>query len=270
MKFSIITVSYNAGSGLAKTVNSVLRQSCGDYEILIKDGLSTDGSVAAVLEEQIIKKAVTEQKVHIFSEQDRGVYDAMNQALRYASGDYFLFLNCGDILHDDRVLEKTASVLEETGAKLVYGDTFCEQTQTTDYAAPAINGFTCYRNIPCHQSCFYARELFQKKQYDSSLKIRADYDHFLWCFYQAGIRAEYLKFVVSDYEGGGISERSENRLTDQKEHEIVIHRYMSEKEILGYKIRMALTLAPLRRWAAENRLLAGLYQGLKKKIYHHA
>ena len=268
MKFSIITVSYNAGAGIKKTLQSVLRQTCDDYEIVVKDGLSTDGSIELLLTDQSMEKAVEKYKIRIFSEQDCGVYDAMNQAIQHAQGVYFLFLNCGDTLHDETVLMQADRELEKNGQQLVYGDTFCEQTQATDYAAPVLSGFTCYRNIPCHQSCIYSKVLFQDKNYDISLKIRADYDHFLWCWYAAGVRPGYLGFTVSDYEGGGISEAEENRKLDQREHEIVIHRYMPKGRILEYKIRMALTLAPLRRWIAGNRMLAGVYQNIKKKLYH--
>ena len=87
IKFSIIVVCLNAGEKLHKTLESVLRQSYTGFEILVKDGMSTDGSIEALPQEDAIR--VVRQK-------DKSIYDAMNQAILLAEGDYLLFLNCGD------------------------------------------------------------------------------------------------------------------------------------------------------------------------------
>ena len=100
------------------------------------------------------------------------------------------------------------------------------------------------------------------------MKIRADYDHFLWCFYQGRAAFRYLDIVIADYEGGGISEKKENQKTDKAEHELVIKRYMKGSEILKYKGIMLLTLAPLRRWIAESSSFSGIYHRIKNLIYH--
>ena len=76
-----------------------------------------------------------------------------------------------------------------------------------------------------------------------------------------------MDIIISDYEGGGISEVKENRRLDQEEHELVTKRYMSAGELLKYKTIMLLTLAPLRRKLAEDSALSGLYHRLKSIIY---
>ncbi|MGN0412203.1 MAG: glycosyltransferase [Lachnospiraceae bacterium] len=289
MKFSIITVSFRPGRKLIQTVENILDQTFDDYEVIIKDGGSNDGSVEEMMKVPRIKAAVEVGKVMVHVQEDKNVYDGMNQAISLSKGDYLLFLNCGDLFHDVQVLEHVAKWIEKGLSKqsvenkasqikedeirrkdiptIYYGNTFCSRTGAMVHSAPSITGFTCYRNIPCHQSCFYDRRLFEEKQYDTSLKVRADYDHFLWCFYVKKAAFRYTDIIISDYEGGGISEVKENRRLDQEEHKLVTKRYMSATELLKYKTIMLLTLAPLRRKLAEDSALSDVYHRLKNIIY---
>ncbi len=298
MKFSIITASFNPGDKLLFTVNSILEQEFQDFEIIVKDGGSKDGALELLKKNAAAGRAIAEGKLRLIIERDRNVYDGMNQALEACRGEYVLFLNCGDRFHDRSVLRAVAGAIgkaaqtvekqtekvssditgetgdaveEQYGEKnrpvIYYGNTYCMRTNATVHSAPEITGFTCFRNIPCHQSCFYDRRLFLEKKYDTNLKIRADYDHFLWCYYRGGAGFQYLDFVVADYEGGGISETEKNRKTDKAEHGLVIRRYMKTGEILKYKGIMLLTLAPLRRWIAESSRFSGVYHRIKSCLY---
>lgn len=271
MRFSIITVAYNPGEKLRETLESVMKQTFTDYEVVVKDGGSTDGSAAFL---QTVGEAF--ERVRFFAEKDEGIYDAMNRAVGYARGEYLLFLNCGDYLADERVLERTADVIGQAerasdgiGSQqyIFYGDTLSRQTKVRIASAPEITGFTCYRNIPCHQSCFYRAELCRRKPYELRYRIRADYDHFLWCFYRGGAKFVRMDFAVASYEGGGYSENAENRKRDRQEHKQITSAYMTWTELLKYRAVMALTLAPLRRFLAENRKLSGVYHRLKEAFY---
>ncbi|MBE5851382.1 MAG: glycosyltransferase [Lachnospiraceae bacterium] len=277
MKFSIITASYNPGDKLVKTMNSILDQTFTDYQVIIKDGVSKDGSLGLLEEDSRLGEALATEKILVICQKDKSVYDAMNQAAEYVQGDYILYLNCGDVFFDKEVLERVTKYIDNAensktflgkGA-IFYGNTFCSRTGVMVHSAPKITGFTCYRNIPCHQSCFYSKNLIQEKKYDDSLKIRADYDHFLWAFYEKEAEFYYMDTVISDYEGGGISESKENQSLDKREHELIIKRYMKKSEIAKYKTIMFLTLAPLRRWIAESTALSGIYHRLKEMIYRN-
>ncbi len=272
MKFSIITVCLNPGEKLNATLDSVLRQSCRDAEVILKDGGSVDGSVTKWQKEHAADPDAG--RVRVFVEKDTGIYDAMNQAAARAEGEFLLFLNCGDVFPDDEVLERTRKVLEEEQAAgtdmerlVLYGDTCSGKNHVTIASAPAITGFTCYRNIPCHQSCFYSATLCRGKPYDLKYKIRADYDHFLWCFYKAKARMRHMNFPVASYEGGGYSESRENRERDKQEHRRITAAYMGKLELLKYRAVMAVTLAPLRRALAESSAFSGVYHGLKGLLY---
>lgn len=267
MKFSIITVSFNPGEKLRETLFSVERQTCTDYEVIVKDGGSTDGST------DFLKEGAGPSRVRFFEGRDKGIYDAMNQAVEQARGEFVLFLNCGDLLADERVLERTAAAIEREAGRgaggpfVFYGDTFSGRTQVTIASPPEITGFACYRNIPCHQSCFYSAGLCREKPYDLQYKIRADYDHFLWCFYRAGAVFVHLDFPVSSYEGGGYSESRENAVRDRQEHRQITAAYMGRWELFRYRAVMSLTLAPLRKRLAESRTFSGLYHRIKERLY---
>ena len=293
MLYSIITSSYNSGEGLLKTVRSVLAQTglkaaseeqgTEGYaaEILVQDAGSTDDSVEKLLQEEDVKTAINRGILKLTAERDKGVYDGMNKALERAAGEYVLFLNCGDTFHDTEVLRKVtgfiaAASLEKTedeagsGQKMpciFYGNTYCINRKAVDASPRVVDGFTCYRNIPCHQSCFYDRRLFAEKKYDLQYRIRADYDHFLWCFYKAHADMHYMDLVIADYEGGGISETKENRKRDRQEHKAITEAYIPAKELKKYRRTMMLTLAPLRRVLAESKAFSGIYHGIKKAVY---
>lgn len=267
MRFSIVTVALNPGEKLQVTLDSVFCQTCTDYEIILKDGGGTDGSMDRWKSDPECR-AGAGLRVRYLEKPDKGIYDAMNQAVQQAEGDFVLFLNCGDELADERVLERVAEYIDKERTPLVlYGDTFSAGTKVTIASSPKITGFTCYRNIPCHQSCFYSIDLCRKKPYDLQYEIRADYDHFLWCYYRAGARFLHMGFPVSSYEGGGYSESRENAERDRREHRAIVREYMSGTELFRYRAVMALTLAPLRRKMAESRLFAGVYHRLKKAVY---
>ena len=261
MKFSIIVVCLNPGPKLNQTLDSILSQTYPSFEIIVKDGGSRDGSIETMREDR---------RIHLYQESDHSIYEAMNQAVSHVTGDYILFLNCGDFFYDNEVLTHTAQFLEQHPAKLqgiYYGDTYSAKTGTKISSPPRITGFVCYRNIPCHQSCFYAADLCRQKPYEPKYKIRADYEHFLWCYYRAKAPMQYLGLTVSSYEGGGYSETKENLKRSAAEHKEITAKYMNPGELFRYRAVMALTLAPLRTALAESKHFSAMYQKLMSKAY---
>ena len=95
MKFSIIVVCLNPGPKLNQTLDSILSQTYPSFEIIVKDGGSRDGSIETMREDR---------RIHLYQESDHSIYEAMNQAVSHVTGDYILFLNCGDLFYDDEVL----------------------------------------------------------------------------------------------------------------------------------------------------------------------
>lgn len=263
MKFSIIIVCLNAGERLSATVDSVLGQSYENYEIVLKDGGSTDGSVEKITE------TVHDERLNICQKKDRGIYDAMNQAIELACGDYLIFMNAGDSFYDKEVLDKIAHVILNKTDKpgIIYGNLYHKGLSTVIYAPPAINDFTCYRNVPCHQTCFYSREMFAERAYNPAYNVRADYEHFLWCFYEKKADICYAPVTVAAYEGGGYSETKENKRRSARQHREITVKYMGRKKAGKYRWIMLLSLAPLRTAVANNKYLSAGYNQLKTLFY---
>ena len=173
--FSIITVTWNAASVIAPTLESVQRQSSSDYEMLIIDGASSDDTLAIVRQASIAG-------LRVFSEPDKGLYDAMNKGISRARGRYLIFLNAGDAFVDAAVLARLA-VLAAANPGVIYG-----QTQLVDarrdvvgrrhLTAPkrlTVNSFLDGM-VVCHQAFVVRRDLAQP--YDLRYRYSADYD---WC-----------------------------------------------------------------------------------------
>lgn len=218
---SIITVCCNAKDALRATMDNVLAQTWRQFEHLIIDGNSFDGT-NELLEEY--KALFSEDGISFryISEPDQGIYDAMNKGARLAGGHWLLFLNAGDLLADTHVLEKIFKV--PSGAQIIYGDTLCTyQSNKKLYPALPLDHLN-YEMAFCHQSAFVTRELLLKHPYDTSYKVCADH-HFFLSMYLQGKTFEYRRMPVSIYEISGYSD--ENQMLSHKEQ----HRMQKEMGI---------------------------------------
>lgn len=199
MKISIISINYNNRSGLEKTIQSVLAQTAFDkIEYIVIDGASIDGSV----------EVINRHKVSIdvaISEPDNGVYHAMNKGISHATGDYLLFLNSGDSLHDNTVIEK---VLSQLIGDLVIGQVMLvpeRHIAWNDIKFPlTLWGFVEGGPVP-HQGTFIKRTLFDKELYDERYKIVSDWKFFMnqVVFNQCTVTP--IRLIIADFESGGIS-----------------------------------------------------------------
>ena len=197
----------------------------------------------------------------------------MNQALSYVQGRYVLFLNCGDSFYDHRVLGQAAEYIRETEKTagfarpvIFYGNQYNELQKSEVHSAPELNDFACYRNVPCHQVCFYDRRLFEKRAYLPQYTVRADYEHFLYSVYEEKALTFSMPVTVCVYEGGGYSETKENRKKSAAQHKEITSKYLGKKA-LKYRLIMLLTLSGLRGKIAESPRLSKVYNGVKSKIY---
>lgn len=259
MKISIVVVSLNPGEDLNYTLNSIHEQTYQNYEVIIKDG-GSDPQIVLPFEDI---------RFRLITEEDQGIYDAMNRAVTFTSGEYVLFLNCGDRFYTNTVLDEVVDVLEgEIGKNVIgYGDTYFKRSDSVAKAAPKITGFVCYRNIPCHQAIFYSRTVLANRGFDTNYKVRADFEHFHYCFFQAGSKFVYLDRVICEYQGGGYSELSKNRKTDIAEYREIVRKYISKKDRFKYRAILILTLHKVRGVLARSKTFGKYYQKLKGMLY---
>lgn len=288
--FSIIIVCLNPGDKLADTLKSVEKQTFHDFEVIVKDGLSDDGSLSYAYD---LQKAWEKEQgsseetdagqrgkagtgngrnvrgLAVVCKKDAGIYDAMNQAVRETKGKYVYFLNCGDVLASETVLEKMAAFISGREG-IFYGDIRERLTGQRVASNPHIDAFACYRNVPCHQACFYTKELLLAHPFEARYKVRADYEQFLWCFFENRRKTDffYNNMIIADYEGGGFSETRESRRLSAKEHREITGRYMSPGQLFKFRLIMILTLSHFRTYLAENERTAGVYNWLKGIVYN--
>ena len=233
--FSIIVVSLNAKDYIKDTINSVLNQSFDDYEIVVKDGLSTDGTVDNI---------PPSDKIRIFEEKDKSIYDAMNQAICHSTGKYLCFLNCGDYFENSDVLKNIYDTAKNYEDAVIYGN---YSRKGVVFKQPSnITPFYLYRTPLCHQTMFFAKTLFDEKLYDTSLKILADYEHTLSDF-KAGRKFVYVPVTACDYMGGGVSESENGRRIKKQEYNAIKKLYFSKSEIKKYDFRLKLSMKKLRQ-----------------------
>ena len=203
-KFSIITVTYNAGSVIGHTLESVLSQTYTNYEYLLIDGGSKDDTVEKA-------KASGIGFAHIVSERDKGIYDAMNKGMALATGDYLCFLNAGDSFYSPDTLQKIVDTIagESELPHVLYGET-AEVNEAREFVrmrrlkAPEKLNWRSFKDgmLVCHQA-FYARRDIAP-MYDLKYRLSSDVD---WCIkvMKASKRLVKIDAVVVNYLQNGLS-----------------------------------------------------------------
>lgn len=214
MRLSIITITYNNLVGLRKTADSVLEQTVSDFEWIIIDGASTDGT-KEYLAAMAAKLQITNCKLQIISEPDRGIYNAMNKGIRLAQGEYIQILNAGDCLAATDVAERMLNALTEQTAKagqpidILYGnmlkvDGNGKLIGKSGYTEYSLRQF--YSSTLNHDCAYIRRALFDEYGlYDESLRIVSDWKWYLQAIL-GKVRPVYADIDVTIFDGGGISE----------------------------------------------------------------
>lgn len=221
MTLSIITVNYNDAVGLRRTLDSVRRQTCKEFEYIVVDGASADGSREVMAEYGDVVTCP-------ISEKDTGVFNAMNKGIAKANGDYCLFLNSGDYLASDDVVAKVLPCLD--GTDFISGDTILVQPQGKQPLWPAPRVLTAYvivRYSLSHQSTFIRTELLKKRPYREDLRIASDWEQELYelVFHDATYKC--IPFPVSYFYEDGISRTDLEGV--KRERTKVYSEYFSER-----------------------------------------
>jgi len=212
MMLSLVSINYNNKLGLEKTLNSARLQTTMDFEHIIIDGGSSDGSA------KIINKYAKSSpyKVIWLSEPDMGIYNAMNKGIRMATGDYIQVLNSGDILASPKVSEQMMSevqrIADEEGKlpDIVYGNmtkvnsngSIIGKSRETEYSLRQF-----YSSTLNHDCAYIKRDLFDKYgYYDENLKIVSDWKWYLQAIGLGNVVPKYVDIDVTIFDAGGISE----------------------------------------------------------------
>lgn len=194
MLISIITATLNSVSTIRSAIESV-KNSYVQFEHIIIDGGSVDNTI------EILK----EYKHLIWiSENDKGVYEALNKGIKLANGEWIYFLGSDDELTPG-VLNKLEPYLRDDSLDMIYGNVWVKKTQKI-YDGPFTKEKLLIHNI-CQQAIFYRQVLFQDRCFDQKYPIAADYAFNIPLFTDDKINIQYVDVEVANYDGGGLSEK---------------------------------------------------------------
>ena len=226
---SIVTVCRNKANRIQATIDSVAAQTDQGFEWIVVDGASTDGTRELLQSQQ-------EKFSRILSEPDSGLYAAMNKGIGLASGEYLLFLNAGDTLENNSVVQ--AFKQAHFTADLVVGDIRVvypgrgEQYRSS-HAHALDSNLLYWRTFP-HPSTFIARRLFTRfGPYDLSFQILADWEFFVRVVTLHGASAHQWSHCVAVFTNDGISASPANRARLHREQALLRRKHYP----LGYRLR---------------------------------
>lgn len=215
MKLSIITINYNNAAGLKKTLDSVAEQTWCEFEYIAVDGGSTDKSVEVI--HTYFDLYEDKYSIKYVSEPDKGIFDAMNKGIKMASGEYCLFLNSGDCLYSDTVLEELFK--HDWNADIISAHAFYEKTATKSEKIMTAPPSIINTGVLPHQSTLIKRELFDRiHMYDTSYQFIADWLFFLEALTVYRCSYQQINMILSLCEQDGVSNNVEN--TDKMKAEL--------------------------------------------------
>ncbi|WP_145574017.1 glycosyltransferase family 2 protein [Yersinia alsatica] len=200
-KVSVITVVYNNVSEIKKTIDSITSQTYKNVEFIVVDGGSDDGTV------EIIKN--NEDKIYWWcSEQDNGIYDAMNKGVKLATGDFIIFMNAGDTFFNEHSIDNVMSYPAISDYDVIYGDYYVHDAFRHNGYRIAKKIDNLWKEMPTsHQAMVFKRRSVTPIEYDINAGSAADHN-LLIRKYLANEQFLMLENIpIANYSGGGVSDK---------------------------------------------------------------
>jgi len=208
MKVSIITVTLNSSKYLQECIDSVVNQTYGNIEHIVIDGNSTDDTVG------IIRRNGNHITKWI-SEQDKGMYDAINKGMKLATGDVIGILNSDDMLAANNVIERVVNCFEENKVDSLYGDLVYVDQKNTKKMIRCWKGLSYNRArfnygwMPAHPTFYFRRDLLEELGgYETHYFTAADYEFMARYLYRYRISSRYLPLLIAKMRVGGQSNKN--------------------------------------------------------------
>ena len=201
-KLSIITVCYNAANFIENTIQSVISQTFTNYEFIIIDGNSTDGTVDIIRQYQSYLS-------YFVSEPDKGIAEAMNKGISQAKGEYLLFLHADDYLFSKESLSKASQQIDSKHDIIAFSIKLKTGHGLYTQHSRNLSTLTNFKTPIWHQGALCKKTLFDTLGvFDTNFMIAMDYDFFLRA-YRAGTTMKTSKLILSVMRDGGISSRKD-------------------------------------------------------------
>jgi glycosyltransferase involved in cell wall biosynthesis len=219
---SIITINFNDRSGLERTLNSVFSQTYTNWEQIVIDGGSTDGS-ANYLEE------VSNKLAHWISESDNGRFHAMNKGISVANGDYLLFLHSGDVFTSEHALEDFVTHPDFNG-NVIYGD-YSFRDGGKEYPDKVSPDYFVRTSLP-HQSTLFSRNVFKScGNYDESYRISGDREWYLRAVISDRLSFTHIPMALTSFDLTGVSNDPSARKAKLAEDRRLISQHLGEEGV---------------------------------------
>jgi len=236
VKFSIITAVYNRANVIEQAISSVVNQTYDNYEYIVVDGGSLDGTV------EILKKYSS--KIRWVSEFDEGIYDAWNKGVKMATGDYILFMGSDDCLLDRNVLSNAAVYTTKyPDADFLCGGIVVVNEKTKVEQIVRDNMGKISTNIPLFlptQGMLIKTSVAKKYLFDTSFRIAADTYFYRQCYYQYNLKFQICDFLTEYFSDGGISSYTHTeRYKTEVERCLKPFGFSSQKTTLWGKCKLA-------------------------------
>ncbi|WP_313824372.1 colanic acid biosynthesis glycosyltransferase WcaE [Leclercia sp.] len=238
MLLSVITVAFRNLDGVVKTwrsLRNLARDPSLSFEWIVVDGGSNDGTA------EFLEKLNGEFNLRYVSEKDRGIYDAMNKGIDMAQGRYAIFLNSGDIFHDD-VAQFVRQLGDVQGNAMILGDALLDFGDGNKVRRAAKPGWYIYHSLPAsHQAIFFPISGLKTYPYDLQYRVSSDYA-LTARMYKAGYPFKRLPGLVSEFSMGGVSTSNNLELCqDAKKVQREILRMPGVLAELSYLLRLKTT-----------------------------
>ena len=269
MKVSIITVNLNNAAGLKATLESVAMQTCREFEHIIIDGGSSDGSVPVIksYEEQIIANRTNTKTIYPMiswmSEKDKGIYDGMNKGVKKASGEYVYFLNSGDTLATEDTIQEMIDAIDDSDFVIgrvnksyqgrVVGQTnlLCEEDMSL---------YQMFLHGINHQAALIKRPLLVTTPYDVNVRLSADWKFFVQKIVLESASVKFMDITFANFDMSGVSSNAD---TLRRERMQILETFVPKRIARDY-----LAIAPhyyevIRvQWLLKHPLWYKVYRGM--------
>ena len=214
--YSIVTVSLNSAKEIESTAGSIKQQNYSNFEWIVIDGGSTDGTLDILEEDKDLISVLV-------SKPDKGIYDAMNKGILHAKGQYLLFLNAGDSFHENYTL---SSLDHSSNSELIVGNLFFTQSESVRESPQLLPKDYLLKEMLPHQATFFRRDIFdQYGRFDTSYRIAGDYEMFSRLIQKFKVSYTHVPNIIANFDETGISSNDNFRHLRKKENHRVRWKY---------------------------------------------
>lgn len=249
MKVSIITASYNSDNSIYSCIESVKNQTYKNIEHIFIDGMSNDKTL------EIIRNNIDKSKDFLISEKDKGIYDALNKGIDYASGEIIGFLHSDDLFYDNNVIQNIVNEFNFNGVDGVYGDLEYVSKDNINKvvrkwrSSPFKKKYLKYGWMPPHPTLYIKKNIYKRiNGFNTSFNISADYFLIIQLFSDNNFQSLYLPSTFIKMRLGGKSNKNIKNLILKSYEDLKIVQHFKISSFFGLDTVIFKVLSKLKQY----------------------